>query len=86
MNFHPCSQAIYIEDECLSISLLGVTCRLLITFANSLDPDQDQQNIGPDLDPNSLTLIVFMKDFFKKKSADDNKSVKNYIKSMNSIK
>ena len=25
-------------------------CRLVITFANSLDPDQDQQNIGPDLD------------------------------------
>ena len=31
-------------------------CRLLITFANSLDPDQDQQNVGPDLDPNRLTL------------------------------
>ena len=31
---------------------------LLITFANSLDPDQDQQNIGPDLDPKSLKLIV----------------------------
>ena len=30
-------------------------CRLLITFANSLDPDQDQQNVGPDLDPNYLT-------------------------------
>ena len=28
---------------------------LLITFANSLDPDQAQQNIWPDLDPNSLT-------------------------------
>ena len=22
------------------------------TFANSLDPDQDRQNVGPDLDPN----------------------------------
>ena len=31
-------------------------CCLPITFANSLDPDQDQQNIGPDLDPNCLTL------------------------------
>ena len=29
---------------------------LLITFANSLDPDQDRQNVGPDLDPNCLTL------------------------------
>ena len=30
--------------------------RLLITFANSLDPDQGQQNVGPDLDTNHLTL------------------------------
>ena len=34
----------------------GDFCRLLITFANSLDPDQDQQIVGPDLDPNHLTL------------------------------
>ena len=34
----------------------GHFCHLLITFANSLDPDQDQQNVGPDLDPNHLTL------------------------------
>ena len=31
-------------------------CSLLITFAISLEPDQDRQNVGPDLDPNSLTL------------------------------
>ena len=31
-------------------------CRLVITFANSLDPDQDGQNMGTDLDPNCLTL------------------------------
>ena len=30
--------------------------RLLLTFANSLDPDQARQNVGPDLDPNCLTL------------------------------
>ena len=37
-------------------------CCLLITFANSLDPDQDQQNVQPDLEPNRLTLlIVFLK-------------------------
>ena len=29
---------------------------LLITFANSLDPDQARQNAGPDLYPNCLTL------------------------------
>ena len=28
---------------------------LLITFANSFDPDQARQNVGPDLDPNCLT-------------------------------
>ena len=27
----------------------------LITFANSLDPDQALQNVGPDQDPNCLT-------------------------------
>ena len=26
------------------------------TFVNSLDPDQVRQNVGPDLDPNCLTL------------------------------
>ena len=31
-------------------------CHLLITFANSLDPDQDRHNVGPDLNPNGLTL------------------------------
>ena len=31
-------------------------CRLLITFANCLDPDQDRQNVDPYLDPDHLTL------------------------------
>ena len=31
---------------------------------NSLDPDQVRQNVGPDLDPNHLTLIVFLKEYF----------------------
>ena len=45
----------------------GYFCSLLIAFANSLEPDQDQQNVGPDLDPNSLTLlIVILKEFLKK--------------------
>ena len=39
----------------LTLTLLVATC-LLITFANSLDPDQAQQNVGPDLDPNCLPL------------------------------
>ena len=34
----------------------GDFCRLLIIFANSLDPDQARQNAGPDQDPNCLTF------------------------------
>ena len=43
----------------------GNFCLLLITFVNSLDIDQAQQNFGPDLDPNCL--MVFLKDFFFEK-------------------
>ena len=41
--------------------------RLLITFANHLDPEQGQQIDSLYLDPNCLTLIVFLKEFFEKK-------------------
>ena len=41
-------------------------CRLLVTFANSLDPEQDWQNVGFDLDP---TLIVFHKEKIEKKAS-----------------
>ena len=30
--------------------LVTYQCHLLIAFANNLEPDQAQQNIGPDLD------------------------------------
>ena len=39
----------------------GDFCRLLITFANSLAtlaPDQDRQNVGPDLDPNCSQRLL----------------------------
>ena len=44
---------------------------LLKTFTNSLEPDEDQQNVGPDLDPNALTLLycswkIFLKVDFEK--------------------
>ena len=40
---------------------------MLITFANSFDPDQAWQNGGPDVDdPNCMTLMVFAKEFFEK--------------------
>ena len=34
----------------------GNFCCQLITFANSLDPDQDPQNVSPDQGPNSLVV------------------------------
>ena len=38
-----------------SLSTRGNLCCLLITFANSLDPDPARKNVGPELDPNCLT-------------------------------
>ena len=46
----PSNQCVY------SFLASGDFCRLLITFAISLDPDQDQQNVAPDLHPNCLKL------------------------------
>ena len=34
-------------------------CHQLLTFVNSLDPDQNQQNISPDLDSDSVPLKTF---------------------------
>ena len=39
-----------------SFPVSGNFCHLLITFEINLDPDQAGQNVGPDLDPNCLTL------------------------------
>ena len=33
---------------------------------NSLDPDQDQRSVGPDLGPKCLIPIVFLKEFLEK--------------------
>ena len=54
-------------------------CRVLLTFAISLDLVQDSQNAGPDLDSNCLTLWWYSKRFrkkiwFWKKSTDDMKN------------
>ena len=55
------------RDKVWLYVLFVLFCRFLITFANSLDPDQDRQNVGLDLDPNCLTfLVVFLKDLFDK--------------------
>ena len=52
-------QAVHLDQFDLSPNCLPGSddfCRLLINLTNSLDPDQDQQIVGPDLDPNCLTL------------------------------
>ena len=41
-------------------SLLGILLSSTDTFANSLDPDQARHYVG--LDPNCLTLMVFLKE------------------------
>ena len=52
-------------------------CRLLLTFANSLDPDQAQHNFQSNLEQNMFdTHMVFF--FLKKKSEDDDNKMKNY--------
>ena len=52
------------------------------TFANTLDPDQAQQNVEPGLDPNCSTLMVFLKEFFEKVDFENmsrrQKSMQNY--------
>ena len=49
-----------------SFLAIGYFCCLPITFASSFDPDQDQQNVSPDLDPNCFTLSVFLEEYFEK--------------------
>ena len=47
----------YTGYMCLNTFLAsGDICCLLLTFTNSLDPDQDRHSVGSDLDPNPLTL------------------------------
>ena len=59
---------------------VGFLC-LLITFANSLDPDQARQNVGPDLDPNYLILIDFLKILILEKiSAEDKNKIEKFIR------
>ena len=39
-----------------AVTLVGDFSRLMINFANSLNQDQGQEIVSPDLDPNRLTL------------------------------
>ena len=40
-------------------------CHLLITLANSLNLDQDQQIVRPDLDPNCLNILIAFKKWIR---------------------
>ena len=48
---------------------------MLKTFSNSLYPDQARQNVGPDLDPNCLNLMVLPKEFFNKVDFEKNQQM-----------
>ena len=60
-------KVVILTEQFNSFPACGDFCRLLITFANSLDPDQAWQNVGPDLDPNCLTLWLYCWKIFLKK-------------------
>ena len=67
-----------------SDQLFTCKCRLLITFANSLDPDQAQHIAGLNLDPNCLTLWWYSRKNFSKrlilkKTADDKKVSRQWV-------
>ena len=66
----------------LTVFASGDFCFLLIIFANSLDPDQGRQNVGPDLVSNLLTLIfleeIFLKKFVLKIVSKRQQSIKNH--------
>ena len=47
------SLIVHTKSNCFLAS--GDFCHLLITFANSLDPDQDGHSVHPELDRNHLT-------------------------------
>ena len=56
---------------------------MLITIANNFDPDPDRQIVDPDLDTTvwhseSVPERIYGKSKFEK-SADDSKSMKNYL-------
>ena len=54
---NPSSDTINLQQTTFSYFDVFIFCyHLLIAFANSLNPDQARQNVGPDLDPICLIL------------------------------
>ena len=53
------------------ITLLPVS----VNLADSLDPDQAGHEVGTDLATNCLTLIIFLKEFYKKVDFEKNQQM-----------
>ena len=71
-----------------SVHLIFVICcadKLVITFANSLDPNQDRQNVCPDLDPSCLKLVVFLEEFNEKVNFDKSQQTTTKHKKLSSM-
>ena len=53
---------IFIQTYLVKITLLNTDfCHLLVTFANSLDQDQDQHSVGPGLNTDVIEKVDFEK-------------------------
>ena len=53
------------REDAVSFNSLPTEFRLLIFFANSVNPDQARQNVGPDLVLNCLTLQGYFQPFWE---------------------
>ena len=61
-------RVIYLFKHCLFLTVSLCFCRVVITFVNSLNPDQDRQTVGPDFGSEPfITHIVLQKDILKTK-------------------
>ena len=63
-NVHSNSYSIPSKDYFIN-SFLASGDFCLICICKQFGIDQDPQNVDPDLDPNHLTLIVFLKELFE---------------------
>ena len=55
-DYHTCSNKCTRQGLTLNISFNSFLASVDVVVAKSLDPDHNRHNVGPDLDPNRLTL------------------------------
>ena len=62
--------------------MILLTLYLLVSsadnFCKQFGPNQARHFVGPDLNPNCLTLIVFLKEFFEKLILKKSADIKNF--------